>query len=216
MNSETLTSGYESPLRDAQKEETRRRIVDAAGQLMADASLGGLSYAAIAREAGVQERTVYRHFPTKDDLIDALWGWLDPSIGFQSFPQTEDELVAFPPRVFPAFDDNENMMRAMWTTPQGREFRLKVNERRQAAIRRSVSDATKDLPAEEAAAITAAAQLLYSGAAWLTMKDYWGFSGAQSGEASAFVLKLLLDAARQRAAETKGAAGQRDKDGPNP
>lgn len=205
MNTGPLTSNYESPLRDAQKEETRRRILDAAGSLLADGKLGSLSFASVARAAGVQERTVYRHFPSKDDLLEALWSWMDPRIGFKSFPQNADELIAFPKRVFPAFDDNASLMRALWTSEQGREFRLRVNAQRQKAMRTSVAEAVDGLPAKEAAAVTAVAQLLYSGAAWLTMKDYWGFSGEQAGEASSLALGLLLEGARRRAKKGKGS-----------
>lgn len=194
---------YESPLRDEQKAETRRRILGAAERLMQDAELGELTFAAVAREAGVQERTVYRHFETKGDLLDALWDALDPRIGTASFPDSEASLVEAPRRVFPAFDDNENLMRAFWSTPQGREFRLRVNDKRKAAIRKAVADAVKDLPANEARWVTATAQLLYSGAAWQTMKDYWGFSGEEAGKASSFMLQLIFDAARRRAS-TKG------------
>ena len=201
MNTATVTSTYQSPLRDAQKEQTRKRILDAAVGLIENADPAGLSFAAIAKAAGVQERTIYRHFPTKDALIEQLWTWLDPRIGIGSFPVTEEELIAFPARVFEAFDDNENLMRAMWQSPQGREFRLKVNDRRQAAIRKSVEAAVKNLPRKEAAAITAVAQLLYSGTAWMTMKDYWGFSGKQAGEASSLALSMLLEAARRRGEE---------------
>ena len=194
---------YESPLRDEQKAETSRRIVAAAERLMQDTNLGELTFAAVAREAGVQERTVYRHFATKDELLDALWDALDPRIGTGSFPQSQSELVEAPRRVFRAFDDNENLMRAFWSTPQGREFRLRVNDKRKAAIRKAVADAVKDLPANEARWITATAQLLYSGATWQTMKDYWGFSGEEAGKASSFMLQLIFDAARRRA-NTKG------------
>jgi AcrR family transcriptional regulator len=194
---------YESPLREEQKAETRRRILGAAERLMQDADLGELTFAAVAREAGVQERTVYRHFATKGDLLDALWDALDPRIGTASFPDSEATLIDGPRRVFPAFDDNENLMRAFWSTPQGREFRLRVNDKRKAAIRKAVADAVKDLPANEARWVTATAQLLYSGAAWQTMKDYWGFSGDEAGKASSFMLQLIFDAARRRA-NTKG------------
>lgn len=195
---------YESPLREEQKAETRRRIAAAALRLMQDADLGELTFASVARAAGVQERTVYRHFATKGDLLDALWDEIDGRIGLGSFPATEAMLVEAPRRVFPAFDDNEHLMRAFWSTPQGREFRLRVNDKRKAAIRKAVADAVKDLPAHEARWITAAAQLLYSGAAWQTMKDYWGFSGEEAGKASSFVLQLMFDAARRRSGEKKG------------
>jgi AcrR family transcriptional regulator len=194
---------YESPLRDEQKAETRRRILAAAERLMQDADLGELTFSAVAREAGVQERTVYRHFATKGEMLDALWDALDPRIGTASFPDSEASLVEAPQRVFPAFDDNENLMRAFWSTRQGREFRLRVNEKRKAAIRKAVAGAVKDLPANEARWVIATAQLLYSGAAWQTMKDYWDFSGEEAGKASSFMLQLIFDAARRRA-QTKG------------
>lgn len=196
---------YESPLREEQKAETRRRIVAAAERLMQVADLGEMTFSAISREAGVQERTVYRHFATKGDLLDALWDALDPRIGTGSFPNSEADLVEAPRRVFAAFDDNENLMRAFWSTPQGREFRLRVNDKRKAAIRKAVSEAVKGLPASEARWITAAAQLLYSGAAWQTMKDYWGFTGEEAGKASSFLLQLIFDAARERAHDKHGS-----------
>ncbi len=195
---------YESPLRAEQKAATSRRIVAAAGRLMQDHRLTELSFAAVARAAGVRERTVYRHFASKDALLDALWAALDPRIGVAGFPESEAALIAGPPRVFPAFDEHENLMRSFWSTPQGREFRLRVNDLRQAAMRKAVAGAVGDLPADEARWLTATAQLLFSGAAWQSMKDYWGFSGAEAGAAASFALRLLLDAARRRGASTKG------------
>lgn len=190
-------------LRDRQKAETRRLILDAAGRLLQRDDLDALSFAAIAEEAGVRERTVYRHFPNREALIGALWGWLDPRIGVGSFPKTEAELVAFPQRVFPAFDQNENLMRAFWTTPHGREFRLQVNAQRQAAFRAATASAADGLDAREKLYLCAAAQLLYSGAAWQTMKDYWGLNGEEAGKAAAFALELMFDAARRRGAGRK-------------
>jgi AcrR family transcriptional regulator len=56
--------------RDAQR--NRQRILDAAGETFAEVGLG-VSLDEIARRAGVGVGTVYRRFPTKDDLIEALF-----------------------------------------------------------------------------------------------------------------------------------------------
>jgi len=56
-----MPSKYESRLRTEQKAATRRLILDAAGRLMEDRGVSEFSFAAIAKEPGVQERTVYRH-----------------------------------------------------------------------------------------------------------------------------------------------------------
>jgi len=61
----------ERPLRrDA--ERNRRRILEAARVVFADRGLSG-SHDEIAREAGVGVGTVYRRFPDKEQLIDALF-----------------------------------------------------------------------------------------------------------------------------------------------
>ena len=60
-------------LRDRQREETREQILRAVGRQLETRSLEDLSFAEIARDAGVGERTVYRHFPTKEALLGAFW-----------------------------------------------------------------------------------------------------------------------------------------------
>ena len=66
-----MATTSEQPLRrDA--ERNRQRILDTAGQLFAERGLG-VSLDEIARHAGVGVGTVYRRFPDKDQLIDALF-----------------------------------------------------------------------------------------------------------------------------------------------
>ncbi len=51
--------------------ETRRRITDAAVELHGTVGPARTTISAIAERAGVQRHTVYRHFPTDDDLFGA-------------------------------------------------------------------------------------------------------------------------------------------------
>ena len=62
---------YDRSLRDRNREETRRKIVEAAFRL--HGRHGGLAttYPMIARAADVSVPTVYNHFPTRDDLFAA-------------------------------------------------------------------------------------------------------------------------------------------------
>ena len=56
-------------LRDRKKEQTRRRIVDAAQLLFGEHGFEKVTVAQVARAAEVAEATLFNYFPTKEDLF---------------------------------------------------------------------------------------------------------------------------------------------------
>lgn len=198
MNSGVRRSGYVSPLREAQKASTRQSIVEAAGRLLANGDVDALSFAAVAREAGVKERTVYRHFRNKPALLRGIGDWYMPLIRAQARIESEEDLIAEPMRTFPAREQHEPIVRAVWTTAQGREFRLERVEQRKAAFSSAIAGAVKGLSPRQARWIAAVCHVLLTGGTWLTLKDYWGFSGEESGQAVSMATALLLNAVRAK------------------
>ena len=92
--------------RDA--ERNKRLLLSTAGELMARRGLD-VSYEEIARAAGTGIGTVYRRFPTRDDLVDAVFGdhintvcamaeeaaqQEDPWLGLTTFLERQLELEA--------------------------------------------------------------------------------------------------------------------------
>ena len=65
-------SNYHSPLRDRAKHETRTRILDAVVRVVLDDGIHAFSVANVAKRAGVSHRTVYRHFASREELLDAV------------------------------------------------------------------------------------------------------------------------------------------------
>jgi AcrR family transcriptional regulator len=100
---------------------------------------------ALVGEAGVQGRTVHRHFPTRDALLDAFWVWIDARAGFTAFPEGERDLVERPRVVFAGFDRVEGIVRGSLSSRHGRDLRLRVNEERRTAFRRCQAEATRGL-----------------------------------------------------------------------
>src|SRR6266699_5732854 len=89
MNSKTKTPKtrvYRSPLRDERAVQTRTRILDGLVQVMARNGIAELSIPLIAKEARVSIPSVYRYFPTKRHLIEALDEYAHSKGGF-SFAQ---------------------------------------------------------------------------------------------------------------------------------
>jgi AcrR family transcriptional regulator len=65
---------YELRRRAEGMEATRRRIAEAALELHGSIGPARTSLSAVAERAGVQRHTLYRHFPTEDDLFNACSG----------------------------------------------------------------------------------------------------------------------------------------------
>jgi hypothetical protein len=184
-------------LRDAHKDLTRERILDAAIECLNDEELEQLTMEGVAARAGVTKRTIYRHFATRDELLKASWPVMQKMVGLAgtgNFVDSAEAIVAMPPNLFPAFDAKAGAIRASTYSRAGRELRMSVNERRKASFLKAAKEARPDLDAAGQLRLAATIQLLCSAFAWAVMRDFWGLSGEESGRASSDALALLLDA----------------------
>ncbi len=197
---------YESPLRQAQAEETRQRILSAVAELLEAEPEAPLSFAAVAATAGVERRTVFRHFPHKDALLAAFWAWLNQRVALRTWPESEADLLAMPPETFAGFDRHEGVIRAALASKSGREMRLAANAERQAAFRGSLAAATRDVDPRRAEQAAAVIQLLYSAGAWQSLKDYWQLDGRSAGEAVSWAIGVLIEALRREATQARKEA----------
>lgn len=122
---------YRSPLREQQADGTRSRILDATKRVMAG-GFANVSIPAVAREAGVSVPTVYRHFPTKQDLLDALYPHAVRRLGLpQPTPVASlDELRAAVRHYAEQLDAFDEVTRAAMASPASMEARERSIARR--------------------------------------------------------------------------------------
>jgi AcrR family transcriptional regulator len=190
------TRSYHSPLRGAQAAATRERILAAVGTLLDKGEEP--TFALVASEAGCEQRTVYRHFPNKDELAAAFWSWQARLLGpEEGEPSTEDELLARVAAVFAGFDAHERHIRAMLHTEHGRAARLSDNERRQATYLRVLDDAVPGLDPARRVRAAATLQLLVSAASWESLRDYWGLDGDDAVAAVQQAIVAMVDGLRR-------------------
>jgi AcrR family transcriptional regulator len=184
---------YKSALREEQAKATRDRILGAAIDLMqADESA---PMDAIAKAAGVERRTVFRHFETREALLTAAFQWLNDRLGVVVAPGDPVALVQAIRDGFARMDNLEGFVRAGLHSRAGRDMRLANLPRRRAAFAASLAPVTANLDPAAKARIEALAHLLYSAAAWEVLKDYGGLTGPEAGQAAAWALERLLSAA---------------------
>jgi len=197
------TSLPPSTLRARQKASTVELILDAVARCLKDSSLADLNFPAIAQEAGIGERTIYRYFPTREALLDAFWAAHQKAV-HGPHPHDAESLLRAPREIFPNFDLNAEVTRGLVSTVQGRAIAQRANKSRVAAFRSAVRDAVGELPEPRATRLCACIQGLLSAGTWLQMREFWGLSGQESAEAVSEAIEALLAAARRGAAKRNG------------
>src|SRR4029453_17064635 len=97
--------------RERQTVHTREHIIDVAKELLVRAPAEPFSHERIAQAAGLGARTMYRHFPSRADLMQALWEKVRADSKTR-FPANEEEVVAFARTQFNEFNRREALVRA--------------------------------------------------------------------------------------------------------
>ncbi|WP_404424401.1 TetR/AcrR family transcriptional regulator [Nibricoccus sp. IMCC34717] len=192
MKSKAGPRRYSSPLRDAQAEETRGRILAALAEIVELTGEIDVGFDEIAKRAGVERRTVFRHFEDRTALLRAFWVWMNERISQQVLPKNQDELISFPRAVFEGFDRNEGLVRASLHSESGREMRRAAIPARREAIAASLSGLQAGMDPATFKKVEALAHVLYSAATWEILRDYCGMSGSDAGETVSWGLRNLI------------------------
>jgi len=190
------TRHYTSPLRERQTADTRAAILEALGAELAAGGLEEFSIARLARRAGVSERTVFRHFPTRETLLDGLSQWFNDRVGDFPHDVSAEAIPATIAQVFADFDEHEALTRAMLASPGGREFRRHARAARLARLQAALAPVLDGADPERAAAARALVFALCSARTWQAMRDEGGLDGAAAGRAVAHAIQLILDDAK--------------------
>ena len=110
---------YRSPLRQQQSTATRERILRACAELVARRTSLDISIPELARAAEVSQPTIYRYFPTKRDLFNALATLQFEHVTAGVEPHSPDELAAALPTFFQRALELEGLLRWSLATPLG-------------------------------------------------------------------------------------------------
>ena len=186
-----MVRGYHSPGRQARAEATRRRIVEAAVGLLGE---GGLEVPAVAAAASVSVPTVYRYFPDREALLDAVHTHLRERLGPGVRPATLEDVASAAVTRIDGFERNEAVVRAALATPG---FLEALQRSRDAHAARLLAPRTRHLDAEDARAVRALLLQLSDAPTWLALKDEHGVAPEAIGRVVGWAISALLDRLRE-------------------
>lgn len=187
------TTHYVSPLRREQSDQTRSRIVDAALDLIVG-GVEGLTMQEVAKAAGVALRTVFRHFPTRDDLLDATWQAMQIRMGETPELETLDELTGFLPELFGRYGAMEDQIRGAMFAQTFVSSRQRLGSDRARKVRRAVAAQFTGGDERSRAMAASAAYTLTVPLVSIVLKEAFGLSSSEAARASAWAIRALAAA----------------------
>jgi AcrR family transcriptional regulator len=193
---------YSSDLRGQQAEATRARILEALVRAMGN-GVAGLSVPAVAREAGVSIPTIYRHFGSKQGLLEALSPYVVAKAGLMpdSPPETFSEFEPTMRQLFRNLADMDLTLRAAMATDLGQQVRVAMMPTRLGVIREVMHRFAPDVPEAERERLANVALILGSTPAFHAYKDYLGLGPDASAKLVSWAIGTLIEGARRRVAE---------------
>lgn len=177
---------------------TQAAILSAFTELIEEVGTDDVSFRLIALRAGVGERTVFRHYPTRADLMLATSAWIEQTI----FTRAPSESIFDAPvairEAMDAYDRRPELAYVVAETSM-----RGVNGAEPAPHREEFDDLLRrEVPAlteSERTHIVAGLCHLDSSATWVAMRREHGMSGRDIADAAAWAAEAVLDPIRQSA-----------------
>lgn len=176
---------------------TQASILAAYSELIEEVGTDDVSFRLIALRAGVGERTVFRYYPTRADLLLATSAWIEQTI----FTRQESDSI---------FDVPIAIREAMEAYDRRPELAHVVAETAMRGVNGSASAPQRDrfdamlraevpsLTARERTLIVAALCHLDSSTTWVTMRRELGMKGRDIADAAMWTAEAQLDPIRDR------------------
>jgi AcrR family transcriptional regulator len=193
--------GYKSDLRAQQTAATRELIIKIAAEQFVPWSTD-VPFDQLAERAGISVRTVFRHFPTQRDLLEAATPYLLERSGWRPDEMTADNFAAMSAKTF-AYFGNLLDSSGRDSDPMPAVLRQHRVQQRIAPIERALGPLTEGLEPDLARAVLA----VFSGLTRIQflrgMHEQWGTRGEDASMAIEWAVNALLAALRVRQEQWK-------------
>jgi AcrR family transcriptional regulator len=191
-------------LREQHATATRHRILGAVAELLERGETEELTVSEVAAASGASLRTIYRYYPTREELLEAAARWIGDDLLRHPYPETLDEVADLYQAGCRDFDQRPGLVRAMALSQLGRRVRDYRRRERLEAIRRSLRDELTALPEDELRRAEAVLAYLHNMLAYTTLREENGLSGEEVGTAVAWAIRTLVADLRRRDQRSKG------------
>ncbi len=182
-------------LADQRAAVTREAILKATQDLLVNEHPAAISVPAVARGAGVSVRTVYRYFPNKQALLDAIANYFPEkadvyvSQTFESVDTSREALV----RLWNTFDENRVAVRAEHLSTAGRDLRERRLTETRTQIHKMVSKTVPFGTEADRERLTDALVAVTASSMFLELTDRLGHNSTDAAHLAIWISNALLE-----------------------
>ncbi len=202
---------------DIRAARSRERIMAALAELLVEEGVDGFSVQEVADRAGVAHRTVYRHYGSREALLDGFARWIDEKLvegGGVSVPGSAAGIPGSVREVFAGFDALDRLVEAFVVVSLGTRTTVARRDERTEEFRAVLEGdgLLAHVPGEEAEAVVALIRTLASSNTWYLFRHERGIDGERSGRVVAWAMRILLDELRAGGGPELGEAPGPDEE----
>lgn len=200
-----------------QRGATRQRILDALAGVVLEGGLSDFSVQGVADRCGVSHRTVYRHFPTRESMLDGLVEQMSAAMEAAGGAAQIEHMEDLPHAVvvnFSMFTDHEALAEAAVRFSVGTATENRDRRQRTDAVSAAVGQL--GLGDDDSRLAAGVLRHLSSSRTWLLLREA-GLDADDTATAAAWAIDVLIAAIRDgRVPSTSAApAATREDDRPN-
>lgn len=177
--------------------ETAERILAAAFERIRDEPDAPFSHEIVAERAGVSARTVYRHFPTQQDLVRGVWQQLRDRTG-TTWPHTLDAIIPELRALYAQFERNNALTRAMIAAAPRANYSQHGSAEGRAAFREALAPLLTGRTPVQQDQLIAQCVAIYSAPFWQMLRDRGQLSAHAAIEAAVHAMTAVLNEARKK------------------
>jgi AcrR family transcriptional regulator len=185
-------------LRDQHALATRERILSAVAELIERGDADELTMPDVAEASGVSLRTIYRYYPTREQLLEAAGRWIGDELFKHPYPRDLDAVADLYQEGCRDFDERPGLARALARSQLGQRARGYRRRERTEAIRGALRTELSALSEEELREGEAVLAYLHNIVAYTSLREESDLSGEEIGQALGWAIRTLIEDLRKR------------------
>lgn len=179
-------------LNDRHTDATQKLILSTAVELLERSGVTDLTVRAVAREAGMSERTVFRYFPSRDEFLDAVAVEATRRMHTPPPPMSIKELLEYPAPLYRRFEENAALVESVLHTEIFGRIRETVAQERWYAVAELIDAHSKGRSKKERKLASTNVSYYLSASTWHYYRSRFGLTLDDTIAAAKAAIRIIL------------------------